>query len=195
MIKNMMLWLGLVCGMTAVLPAQGGRVAGDGPKEWPANPAKHVITIARVAEDETGKKMIAAAEAAPSDTGVWWMTEDGNPVFTHGLKTPYAITNEALDYYTGLIKEYQKKTWKAYSEPRSSLEYKPVVARHETFTLKGKDYKNVIMVKMTLKFSVAYVSGDGGMDFLKTRTVVLDEKAQVLAIDGDANERFPEWMH
>lgn len=195
MIKNMMLWLGLVCGLIAVLPAQGGRVAGDGPKDWPANPAKHVITITRDAEHETGKKMIAAAEAAPSDTGVWWMTEDGKPVFTHGLKTPYAITNEALDYYTALIKEYQTKTWKGYSEPRSSLEYKSLVERHDTFTLKGKDYKNVFVVKMTLKFSIAFVSGDGGADWSKTRTVVLDEKAQVLAVDGDANERFPEWMH
>ena len=195
MIKNMMLWLGLVCGATALLPAQGDQLPGSAPKEWPPNPAKHAITIAHNAEDETGKKMIAAAEAAPSDTGVWWMTEDGKPVFTHGLKTPYAITNDALDYYTGLIKEYQKKTWKGYSEPRSSLEYKPVVARHETFTLKGKEFRKVFVVKMTLKFSIAYVSGDGGADWSKTRTVVLDEKAQVLAVDGDANERFPEWMH
>ncbi len=195
MIKNMMPWLGMVCGLIAVMPAQGGRVAGDGPKDWPANPAKHVITITRDAEDETGKKMTAAAEAAPPDTGVWWMTEDGKPVFTHGLKTPYAITNEALDYYTGLLQEYQTKTWKGYSEPRSSLEYKSMVGRHDTFTLKGKDYKNVFVVKMTLKFSIAFVSGDGGADWSKTRTVVLDEKAQVLAVDGDANERFPEWMH
>ncbi len=115
-----------VCAvLMASMQVQGARVAGgDKPKDWPANPDRHVIKIERKAADDIGKKMIEAAEVAKSGTGVWWMTKDGSDVMVSGMKMPYALTLEALDYYSGRVRNYQKQAWPGrYSEPQSSLTY------------------------------------------------------------------------
>ena len=113
-----------------------------------------------------------------------------------GLKTPYALTADALKYYTEQIEGYQKKAWKErVHEPSSKLDYTATVTHHETFALDGKNYKNVHVVTMKMTFQTSLtVEAFGGTDFSKKRTVVLDAAGKVLAVSGDKAEEFAMWM-
>ena len=191
---------------------QAAMLPGTKHEDYPANPEKHVITITREAETEIGKKMIEKAETAKPDTGVWWNVKEDNAdgkaednadvnaetnaVRVMGLKTPYALTADALKYYADQIKGYQKKAWESrVREPASKLEYSAKVGRHEIFTLDGKEYKDVYVVTMKMVFQTSLtVEAYGGTRFQKQRTVVLDSDGKVLVIAGDKEEPFFMWM-
>jgi len=172
----------------------GAMLVGTEPKEWPANPQKHTISITREASDDIGKKMIEAAEKARPESGQWWVVKDGEPVLTCGLKTPHAITKGALDYYTEKIKEFQGRAWKQYMEPSSSLVYKASVSHAQEFSLNGQTYNDVYVVHMALTVNVAMISDVSGTTFMKKRTVVVDKSGVPQSIAGDADETFPVWM-
>ena len=175
--------------------AFGAMVAGSEPKDWPANPERHTISVTREADDEEGRKMIAAAEAALPETGTWWVEKDGQPVLTLGLKTLCAITKGALEYYEAKIREYQKKDWRWYTEPSSSLVYKAAVKHEEKYSVNGTDFADVYVVKMDLTLSFSHVEDpSAGVTMHKTRTVVLDRNSVPQVIDGDGDETFPVWM-
>ncbi len=177
-----------VCGL------YGAMEAGSQPRDWPANPKRHTISITRDASDELGRKMIEVAETARPESGQWWTVSDGQPVMKCGLKTPHAVTKGALEYYTSKIREFQKKTWRQYSEPSSSLVYKATAERKPEFALNGITFKDVFIVNMSLHVSVALVVDMGGTTFRKSRTVVIDRNGVPQAIAGDADETFPMWM-
>jgi hypothetical protein len=190
---NRITLIAVVFAMLSAMQADCAMLPGSEPKDWPANPDKHVISITRETANETEAKMITAAEKTKPETGVWWITKDGEPVLTCRLKTPHAITKDALDYYSGKIMEYRNTAFRSYSEPSSRLNYKATVARHDKYTLNGKEYQNVYVVKMEMQFSIAFVYGTEGTDFSKTRTVVLNADGVSQAIDGDMDEVFPLW--
>ena len=54
----LMAWVAFSGSVTAAV------MEGSKPKEWPADPTKHVVTIHREAADDKQAAMIAAAEAA-----------------------------------------------------------------------------------------------------------------------------------
>ena len=171
-------------------------LAGSKPKDWPANPANHQISINRKAAEDKGKRMIEIAENTKPDTGVWWMQKEGKPVLTCGVKTPYAITKDALDYYDTLIKGFQKKVWHGYSEPKSSLVYTATATHEDDFVLNGKAFKNVYVVNMELKVTLAHVTEkSGGTFIIKKRTVVLNSEGVPQEISGDEDKTFPVWMN
>lgn len=178
------------------LSLHGAMLPGTEFKDFPANPEKHVVTIKREADTDTGKKMIQAAESAQPDTGKWWYVKDGEDVLVMGFKTPYALTADTLKYYSDQIKRYQETAWKGrVNEPSSKLDYTATVARHETFTLADKEYKNVYVVTMKMAFQTSLTDeAFGGTGFQKQRTVVLDAAGKVQAISGDKGEDFAMWM-
>ncbi len=195
--KKELIFVSVGAVLMCAMPVHGARLAGgDGPRNWPVNVERHVIRIARKAADETAKRMIEIAEAAKPATGAWWMRADGSDVVVSGLKMPYALTLDTLEYFTERIKDYQNREWpNRFSEPYSSLTYSAVCKRQETFTLDGVEYRDVYVVKMEMSFSTAFTEATtGGIRVAKTRTVVLDLMGSVKAISGDKNEDYFMWM-
>lgn len=182
-------------------PENGGPT---GPKDWPADPASHVVVIKREAKDDKQAAMITAAEAAqasqealrkeaapkeaeasgqpalPKEGNLWWYQEQ------LGLRIPYAITGDAVTYYSGIVAEYAKKGFKSYAKPSSRLSYQATVQFHEEFKLDGKTFKGVNVVTMELTFSANFTAeATSGMSFEKKRIVVLDAENKVLHLSGD----------
>ena len=156
-------------GLTAADPLPGAP-----PKEWPANPAKHQVVIRRDATDKQQAAMIAAAEAAqpsaetlrqaaevrdrndplglyqpkeakaPVGDKVWWYKEE------LGIRIPYAITGDAVAYYSDLVGKYGKQDLKRYTEPSSCLDYHAGVKFHREFKLADKTFNDVHVVTLKL---------------------------------------------
>jgi len=183
----------------AMLAPEDGGPAG--PKDWPADPASHVVVIKREAKDEKQVAMITAAEAAqasqealrkeaatksgtsttlPKEGNLWWYQEQ------LGLRIPYAITGDAITYYSGIVADYAKKGFKSYAKPCSRLNYQAGVQFHEEFKLDGKTFKDVNVVTMELTFSANFTAeATSGMTLEKKRIVVLDSGNKVLHLSGD----------
>lgn len=153
---------------------------GAVPKDWPANPKRHVIALKRTPDDESALKKIALAETAPSGTNSW---SSGAQL---GIPLPYSLTRKALEHYEALIRGYQKRSWKTYVEPRSQMDYTAELSHQATFERDGRSFRDVDVVEMKLMFDAAFTQeGTQGVEFIKTRTVVLDRKGVVLAVFGD----------
>lgn len=159
---------------------------GSVPKDWPANPQRHVATLKRIPKDEAALRRIATAENAPSGTNAW------SSGIQLGIRLPFALTLPAIEYYEGLIRGYQKRSWKTYVEPRSLMDYSAMVSHHEAFEWKGKTFRDVDVVEMKLNFQADFTQeGTQGVHFIKTRTVVLDRNGKVLAVFGDGKTEAP----
>jgi hypothetical protein len=186
------------------------------PKEWPADPTKHQITIRREAADDKQSAMIAAAEAArpskealrkaadardrndplglaqpkeaplPAGDKVWWYKEQ------LGIRIPCAITADAVAYYSELVGKYGKQVLNRYMQPSSSLDYHAGVKFHKEFKLDDKTFNDVHVVTLKLIFSQNFVATQTeGMQFEKERVVILDAKGKVLHISGDGPTEVP----
>ena len=184
------LWLALAALLHAAM------LPGSKPKKWPANPARHTVTIDRKAADPKEAALITAAEAAvpdaaalkkaigdgpaPEDASQWWCGE------TLGIRIPFALTGDAVRYYSALVEGYRKQELERYSEPSSSVGYHATVERHAEFELDGKAYKDVQVVTLKLAFSQHFAATvTEGMDFQKQRTAVFDASGKLLALSGD----------
>jgi len=184
--KTQILMVVAVVGLAA--QALAAALPGTERKDWPANAVKHVVSVTRIATNAVAKQMIAAAEAAPGNRDIWWQGE------YRSIKLPYALTKEAVDYYEQVIAAYQKKTFQAYGEPNSSMNYEARVAHHATFSLDGKTYTNVDEVRLKLTIRAAFTEEPTeGVEFTKQRTVVLDATGKVLAITGDGQTEPLVW--
>lgn len=190
--------LGLLAMLLCLPAASQASVAPDAqPKNYPANPARHVASVTRTAKDTGEKKLIAAAEAQlPDHAGVLKAADPeqkpaGERLWWYGttfgeIRVPYAITGEAVDYYAELIGKFGKQEFKGYAEPQSSLRYTASVASHPTLELDGKTFTNVRVVSMTLRFSATNCTGQSmGFDFTKERKVVFDAEGKILHVSGD----------
>lgn len=183
-------------GFVLASPARSSVAEGSQPRDWPANPAKHVIQIKRDAADAVRKKMIAAAEAAVPDQKAlsgalaeiplsndgkqWWHQEQ------LGIRIPFAVTGAAVDYYSKLIEGWQKQAFKRYSEPFSRLDYHATAEFHENYGHEGRKFVKVHVVTLKLAFSENFAAtATEGLSFEKMRTVILDGDGKVLAVSGD----------
>jgi hypothetical protein len=181
------------------ITADAGR---EGPKEWPANTNRHTVTIIRSAGDDVGRALIARAEGLqpdrvelakaagdvplPTKGKVWWFREQ------FGIRLPYAVTGDAVTYYTGLVTGYGKTRMKRYAEPSSALKYTAAVKRHERFELDGKSWQNVDVVTLKLEFRQSFcATGTEAFGFTKERTVVFDAQGKVLHVSGDGVTDVP----
>lgn len=181
------------------ITAEAGR---EGPKEWPANTNRHTVTILRTASDDAGRALIVRAEglqpdraeldtaagdvSLPREGKVWWFREQ------FGIRLPYAVTGDAVTYYTGLVTGYGKTRMKRYAEPSSALKYTAAVKRHERFELDGKSWQNVDVVTLKLEFRQSFcATGTEAFGFTKERTVVFDARGKVLHVSGDGVTDVP----
>ncbi len=181
------------------ITADAGR---EGPKEWPANTNRHTVVIVRSASDDAGRALIARAEglqpdraelakaagdvSLPREGKVWWFREQ------FGIHLPYAVTGDAVTYYTGLVTGYGKTRMKRYAEPSSALKYTAAVKRHEGFELDGKTWQNVDVVTLKLEFRQSFcATGTEAFGFTKDRTVVFDKEGKLLHVSGDGVTDVP----
>lgn len=192
----------LVAGSIAVTGSFASMTPDAKPKDWPATPAKHVVTITRDDSSTINKQMIEAAENAQpaihdmetapgvtnaaAATNTWWYGEQNR------IKMPFALTGDAVDYYEALVKSYQKKAWKTYCEPSSKLVYEATVKHHDSFTQDGETLTDVYVVTLKLAFSADFTEDATiGVHVDKERTVVLDAKGVVKAVKGDEKTVAP----
>ena len=186
------------------------------PKQWPADPTKHQVTIRREAKDEKQSAMIAAAEAVqpskealrkaaevrdrndslglsrmkevplPAGDKVWWYEEQ------LGIRIPFAITADAVAYYSDLVVAYGKQALNRYMQPSSRLDYHAGVKFHKEFKLDDQTFNDVHVVTLKLVFSQNFVATQTeGMHFEKERVVILDSEGKVLHISGDGPTEAP----
>jgi len=191
-ICTLALWL----TASTLLPAS---VAPDSKsKAWPANPAKHQVTIVRTAANDSEKKMLALAEAAApaKAAGAAEGNNDAEPKWWNkevtGIRIPCAITGAAVAYYTELVTSYQKQAFNRLIEPNSKFSYEASVSVRQNHEIKGKTLPKVYVVKMKLTFSEFLVaSAFQGIQFDKQREVILDPEGKVLAVTGDGDTEVP----
>ena len=177
-------------------------------KEWPANPARHQVVIETYARNEAEKHLIATAEAAavphddlakafaaeqsnkdkpaPEDKNAWWYMEK------MGVKIPYALTGAAIEYYKGLVTQWGETKMTRYVEPNSKLFYMASVRHEDTFKLGDKTFANVNVVNLKLEFNANFTTeGTMGLQFTKSRQVVIDSAGKVVATSGDGPTDAP----
>lgn len=188
-------WCGLSgTAMSAMLAPKAGEPAG--PKDWPANPANHKVVIKRDTTDAKHAAMITAAESArvpkeelikataentiPQGDNVWWHEEK------LGTRIPYAITGDAITYYSDVVANHAKKAFKSYAMPSSKLDYQAAVQLHKEFKIDDKTFTNVNVVTLKLSFSANFTAEPtSGLSFDKKRIVVLDSANKVVHVSGD----------
>lgn len=206
----LMAWVAFPGSITAAM------LPDSKPKEWPADPTKHQVTIRREATDDKQSAMIAAAEAAqpskealrkaadardrndplglaqpkeaplPAGDKVWWYKEQ------LGIRIPCAITADAVAYYSELVGTYGKQALNRYMQPSSRLDYHAGVKFHKEFKLDDKTFNDVHVVTLKLIFSQNFVATQTeGMQFEKERVVILDAKGKVLHLSGDGPTEVP----
>jgi hypothetical protein len=206
----------LMAWVTVSGPITAAMLPDSKAKEWPVDPTKHQVTIRREAADDKQSTMIAAAEAAqpskealrravdaldrndppgqaqpeevplPAGDHVWWYKEQ------LGIRIPFAITADAVAYYSELVGKYGKLALNRHLQPSSSLDYRAGVKFHKEFKLDEKTFNDVHVVTLKLIFSQNFVATQTeGMQFGKERVVVLDAKGKVLHISGDGPTEVP----
>ena len=156
-------WLALMCAGAAAVCVNAAMEAGAEPKEWPANPKRHTISVTRQAADAAGNRMIAAAENVKPASGQWWVVKNGEPVLTLGLKTPHAITKGAIDYYTAKIKEYQasQSSYSQFRRPDFRAKDIPGFAgwleKRMAASLTDKEKKTIVQTKLKQLSTINYL--------------------------------------
>lgn len=157
--------------------------------------------VQRNAESPEEENLIAIAEAVyparedvvavfvgeiPEEPLWWYDTFDD-------VRIPYAITAEAIEYYSDLVDQWQEEadadcpwcvTWLS-----CSLEYVADIEYHETYENEGETFSDVYVVTMNLHWG-AYCGPVCAHWFEKDRTVVLTPDGEVLNVFGDGPTSF-----
>jgi hypothetical protein len=186
------------------LPLQAAMLAGSKPKEWPASAEHHKTAIQRHAADDHEKKLIAAAEKSQPDpaalleaigkgngtakpvAGQWWNKE------ALGIRIPFAITGDAVQYYSDLVTKYGEQKLVRFAQPSSAFTYHAKVSKPAAYEIDGKSLQNVTVVTMTLTFRQNFVATVAeGFSFEKTREVVFDKDGKILHVQGDGDVEVP----
>ena len=192
----------IMIGLSGHGPVAAAVLPGAEPKEWKANPAKHQVIIKREASDSKLAALIATAEAAqpskeavlkaadtatpPKGDPLWWYKEE------LGVRIPFAVTRDAVTYYTGLVHSYGRQSMKRFTEPTSEFNYHASIQFHADFTHEGKSFTNVHVVSLTLKFTQNFCATvTEGMAIEKVRTVIIDNQGAVVLVHGDGPTDVP----
>jgi hypothetical protein len=125
----------------------------------------------------------AAQERAgigPGDDPWWYMTFDG-------VRIPYAITDDAVVYYTGALEAFRHGDFSpslGIEMKKAKLAYRASVSLEESYEREGRTFTGVYVVRMSLEWS-QFCGPECAMGFAKERVVVLDGDGDVLAVFGD----------
>jgi hypothetical protein len=167
-------------------------------------PGRHKVKISRRFSNENEEKLMRIAEAVypppdevtrgltpdqkaevgMNDVRLWWCREFDS------VRIPYAVTRSAVAYYLEVSAEFGKKKprvpfWRSMKS--SSLTYQASIMRKESYRAGQVTHREVYIVSMMLGWS-QYCGNLCAMDFGKSRTVVLSEQGEVLAVEGDGCE-------
>jgi hypothetical protein len=111
------------------------------------------------------------------------------------LRIPFAITTEAIDYYSDVIlqlrEDHPDPVCPLY--PASFFSYTANVAFHETYENEGQTFTDVYVVTMELDWGdgLGFLSGGG---FEKMRAVVLTPDGKPLGIFGDGGDETTRFI-
>ena len=194
----------LALSAVAIVHSEAAMLPGSETKEWPADPARHIVKVDRIFTTEAESALITAAEnLAPNEKELlaeaqkqdeaaklvakqWWYQE------ALSVKIPFALTADAVTYYTELVTGFGKQKLLRYSHPASSFHYEAKVAKHESYESDGKTFTNVSVVTLSMTFSENFVTTvTEGMEFSKTRVVIFDAAGKVLHTSGDGVTQVP----
>jgi len=194
----------LALSALTVLHSEAAIEEGAKPKEWPADPGHHVVKVERIFKTEAESALITAAEnLAPNEKELlasaqkqdesakpvakqWWYQE------ALSVKIPFALTADAVIYYTELVNGFGKQKLHRYSAPASRFHYEAQVAKHKTFEVDGKTFTHVSVVTLSTSFSEKFVTTvTEGIEFTKKRVVIFDAAGKVLHTSGDGETEVP----
>jgi hypothetical protein len=116
-----------------------------------------------------------------SEDYLWWSGS------FDGVRGAFAITGGAVDYYLRLTDEFRSGVFKKSGGIRmssSGLKYSAVIELKKTFSFGGAGFQNVYIVSMKLSWS-QHCGDLCAMRFTQQRTVILNEKGEVLMVSGD----------
>jgi hypothetical protein len=177
------------------------------PADCVTSDGSHTVVIRRIYDGSDQAKLILAAEsavpkredviramrdsgkealeAAPCEHPWWSATFD--KVFV-----PYAITAEAVSYYTDLSEAFRKGDFSGANGikmQKSDLVYVAIVTQQRCFEYEDKEFENVSVVTMDLWWN-QYCGSECAMDFRKKRVVVFDQDGNVLHIFHDGKTLY-----
>jgi hypothetical protein len=154
-------------------------------------PLAELEKVAVDADPAHGRGVVPTLKALGAVEGekLWWYKAE------LGIRIPYAITADAVTYYSGLIAKYGKQAFKSYAEPSSKLDYHAGVTFHKEFMIDGNNFKEVHVVTLKLIFDQNFAASQtAGMHIQKERVVILDNAGKVLHISGDGPTEVPIMM-
>ncbi len=176
------------------LSTQAAVLEGSEPKEWPADPASHVVKIKRTITEADDAKWITAAENIPADAAAvraaalqhdanaavgekeWWYME------SEDVKIPFALTGDTVTFYSGLVTGYGMQKAQRFIKPSSHFSYNATVSQQDKFTLDEKTFQNVTVVTLRMKFRY---ESDRSISLSKQRVVVFNKDGKALHVSGD----------
>lgn len=151
-------------------------------------PSKEALRKAAEGRDRNDSLGLVRTKETPLPAGdkVWWYQEQ------LGIRIPFAITADAVAYYSDLVVAYGKQALNRYTQPSSRLDYHAGVKFHKEFKLDDQTFNDVHVVTLKLVFSQNFVATQTeGMHFEKERVVILDPEGKVLRISGDGPTEVP----
>lgn len=117
-------------------------------------------------------------------TGPYWWTSRFD-----GVRLPYSITGRAIDYYLGLIKEFEEGDFtrtNGITMKKAELFYMARVEQEDSYRYKGRLLKDVYVVRMELRWS-NYCGGECALYSKKERIILFNIHGNVIGVTGDGN--------
>lgn len=139
----------------------------------------HDAVAAKTASEGGSSPATAAGE------NLWWYTT------FDGIRIPYAVTSDALSYYTAVIDSFMAGDFSAtngLTMKKAFLKYEAHVQEQAEYPLGGDTLTGVSVVHMTLSWS-QYCGPECAMAFFKERTVIFDQHGDIIAVldDGETD--------
>jgi hypothetical protein len=136
----------------------------------------------------------------PDDENLWWYDS------FDGVRIPYAVTSDAVDYYADLVAQWQVDPSTSWGGEwtSSNLQYVGVIEYADAVEIGGEQFDDVYVVDMNLSWSAvcgslsAYgfdkmrtiILSLGAHGFDKMRTVILSPAGDILRVYGDGVTPF-----
>lgn len=108
---------------------------------------------------------------APADSLLWWYSQ------SHGIRHPYAITTEAVEYYLGKAEQGRSRT-------QVRFRYTADAEFADTYKHGEQSWRDVHVIRQQLGWW--HVGGrNAGLSIAMERTVVVSHSGEVLLVAGD----------
>jgi hypothetical protein len=108
------------------------------------------------------------------------------------VRVPYAITSDAIQYYSGLIDAFRKGDFSGSAKIKmlkANMNYVAKAEMQEEYEIEGKKFSAVYVVTLELSWS-QYCGSTCAMGFQKKRVVVFDKTKKLLGVFLDGKTPF-----